>query len=170
MKARGRNMAELLWIIGIAIPQTRDYRVHAQLVKRGQQYAFTRMAGTFGESDLSGKFTIENKSPRPHVEATLATKSLAIADAAPFIGYNPDIVAAKGAEAAAGSAPRNGLPLPVPLPLPSPLPLPLPLPLPPPASILFVPPSLPPSSVAGAVRPPMSAIFARIAGASLPIK
>ena len=113
MKARGRNMAELLWIIGIAIPQTRDYRVHAQLVKRGQQYAFTRMAGTFGESDLSGKFTIENKSPRPHVEATLATKSLAIADAAPFIGYNPDIVAAKGAgaaDAATGAGPQRILP------------------------------------------------------------
>ena len=103
VKARGRNMAELVGIIDIAIPETRAYRVHAQLVKNGQQYAFTRMAGVFGDSDLSGKFTILNKQPRPHIDATLTTKRLDIVDAAPFIGYNPDIVAAKGVQAAAAA-------------------------------------------------------------------
>ena len=101
--SRGRDLSELLWIIDIAIPRTRDYRVHAQLVKTAQEYAFTRMAGTFGDSDLAGKFTILNQKPRPHVDATLTTKKLAIVDAAPFIGYNPDIVATKGVEAAAAA-------------------------------------------------------------------
>ena len=113
VKSRGPDLSELLWIIGIAIPQTRDYRVHAQLVKAGQEYAFTRMAGTFGDSDLAGKFTVQNRSPRPHVDATLTTSKLAIVDAAPFIGYNPDIVAARGVEAAAaatGAGPARLLP------------------------------------------------------------
>ena len=103
VKAGGRNLNELLWIIGVAIPETRDYRLHAQLVKTGNDYAFTRMAGVFGDSDLSGKFTVRNIAPRPYITATLATKRLAIADAAPFIGYNPDIVATRGVEAAAAA-------------------------------------------------------------------
>ncbi len=103
VKSRGRDLSELLWIIGVAIPRTRDYRLHAQLVKTGNDYAFTRMAGVFGDSDLSGKFTVQNIAPRPHIDATLVTKRLDIVDAAPFIGYNPDIVAAKGVQAAAAA-------------------------------------------------------------------
>ncbi|TPG13552.1 AsmA family protein [Sphingomonas oligophenolica] len=103
VKARGRDLSELLWIIGVPIPRTRDYRLHAQLVKSGNDYAFTRMAGVFGDSDLSGKFTIQNILPRPHIDATLTTKRLDIVDAAPFIGYNPDIVAAQGVQAAAAA-------------------------------------------------------------------
>ena len=113
VRARGRNLAELLWIIDIAIPRTRDYRLHAQLVKTGNAYAFTRMAGIFGDSDLSGKFTIRNIAPRPHIDATLATKRLDIVDAAPFIGFNPDIVATQGVTAAAaatGAGPAKILP------------------------------------------------------------
>ena len=110
--ARGSNLADLLWIIGVAIPQTRDYRVHGQLVKTGDTYKFTRLAGTFGDSDLAGTLTIENKA-RIHLDSHLVTKRLDIIDAAPFIGFNPDIVAAKGAVAAAaatGAAPARLIP------------------------------------------------------------
>ena len=112
VRARGRNMAELLGIINVAIPQTRDYALHAQLVQSGQEYRFTRLAGTFGASDLAGKLTITN-GDRVHLDAQMATKTLDIIDAAPFIGYNPDIVAARGATAAAaatGAAPQRILP------------------------------------------------------------
>ncbi len=44
-RASGRNLRELLGIIGVYIPQTRRYRLHAQLVKSGDEYRFTRMAG-----------------------------------------------------------------------------------------------------------------------------
>ncbi|WP_375287372.1 AsmA family protein [Sphingomonas sp.] len=111
-RARGRDLSELLAIIGVAIPQTRDYRLKAQLVKAGNQYRFTRMSGTFGDSDLAGRLTVTN-GDRLHLDSVLATKRLDIIDAAPFIGYNPDIVATKGAQAAAaatGSGPRRILP------------------------------------------------------------
>jgi AsmA family protein len=111
-RARGRNMAELLMIIGVAIPNTRDYRLRAQMVKDGEQYRFTRMSGTFGASDLAGRLTVTN-GERLHLDSQLATRKLDIIDAAPFIGYNPDIVAAKGAVAAAaatGAAPARVLP------------------------------------------------------------
>jgi uncharacterized protein involved in outer membrane biogenesis len=111
-RATGRDLSELLAIIGVAIPQTRSYRLRAQLVKDGERYRFTRMAGTFGDSDLAGRLTVTN-GERLHLDSVLATKRLDIVDAAPFIGYNPDIVATRGAVAAAaatGSAPRRLLP------------------------------------------------------------
>ncbi len=111
--ARGRNLADLLGIIGVAIPMTRDYRVHAQMVKSGATYDFTKLTGRFGNSDLAGGFIVKVMEPRLHIGAKLATRSLDIIDAAPFIGYNPDVVAAKGAVAAAastGAAPTRILP------------------------------------------------------------
>jgi len=101
-RARGRNLAELLGIIGVAIPQTRRYQLTAQLVQEGQEYRFTRMAGRFGNSDVAGRLTVTN-GDRLHMDARLATRRLDIVDAAPFLGYNPDIVATKGTAAAAAA-------------------------------------------------------------------
>ena len=112
VRASGRNLSTLLGIIGVALPDTRDYRLRAQLVQSGQEYRFTHMTGTFGDSDLAGRLTITNGA-RLHLDSQLTTRRLDIVDAAPFIGYNPDIVAEKGAVAAAaatGAAPARILP------------------------------------------------------------
>jgi uncharacterized protein involved in outer membrane biogenesis len=111
-RARGRNLSELLGIIGVVIPNTRSYRLKAQLVQQGQEYRFTRMGGIVGESDVAGKLTITN-GERLHLDSVLTTRTLDIVDAAPFIGYNPDIVATRGAIAAAaatGAAPQRIMP------------------------------------------------------------
>ena len=82
-------------------------------MKSDTTYDFTRLTGRFGNSDLAGGFTVKVIEPRLHIDAKLATRSLDIIDAAPFIGYNPDVVAAKGAVAAAaatGAAPARILP------------------------------------------------------------
>jgi len=110
--ARGGDLSELLNIIGVIIPQTRDYALKAQLVKSGPDYRFTDMSGTFGASDLAGTLTITN-AERLHLDSTLKTRKLDIIDAAPFIGYNPDVVAARGpvaAAAATGAGPQRLLP------------------------------------------------------------
>ncbi|HVF94132.1 MAG TPA: AsmA family protein [Sphingomonas sp.] len=111
--ARGRNLDELIGIIGVIVPETRAYRLKAQLVKRGTDYRFTRMRGRFGDSDIAGRFTVQHIEPRIHIDADLTTKRLDIVDVAPFIGYNPDLVAARGVIAAAratGAAPARILP------------------------------------------------------------
>jgi Uncharacterized protein involved in outer membrane biogenesis len=100
--AQGRDLSELLGIIGVTIPQTRRYRLGGQLVKDDEIYRFTNLAGTFGNSDIAGTLTIDNAA-RLRLDSTMRTKSLDIIDAAPFIGYNPDIVADKGAVAAAAA-------------------------------------------------------------------
>jgi uncharacterized protein involved in outer membrane biogenesis len=112
VRARGRNLATLLEVIGVAIPNTRRYDLRAQLVQDGPDYRFTRLRGTFGDSDVAGRLTISNKE-RLHLDSQLTTRQLDIVDAAPFIGYNPDIVAEKGAIAAAaatGAAPARIMP------------------------------------------------------------
>ncbi|MHC9419300.1 AsmA family protein [Sphingomonas citri] len=112
VRATGRNLSTLLDVIGVVIPNTRTYRLRAQLVQSGNEYRFTRMSGTFGDSDVAGRLTITNGA-RLHLDSELTTRRLDIVDAAPFIGYNPDIVAEKGAVAAAaatGAAPARILP------------------------------------------------------------
>jgi uncharacterized protein involved in outer membrane biogenesis len=111
--AHGRNAAELMGIIGVVIPQTRKYQANATMVKQGRSYRFTDLAGTFGASDITGKFTVDMGRERVHIDADLETKTLDIIDVAPFIGYNPDVVAASGVQAAAaasGAAPARLLP------------------------------------------------------------
>lgn len=111
-RARGEDLSTLLGVIGVVIPRTRTYDLHAQLVKDGDVYRFTRMKGTFGDSDLAGTLTVTHGA-RLHLDSTLTTDKLDIVDAAPFIGYNPDIVATKGAMAAAaatGVGPQRLLP------------------------------------------------------------
>ncbi|MET0588728.1 MAG: AsmA family protein [Novosphingobium sp.] len=111
-QARGRDLSELFDIIGVAIPQTRTYALKAQMVKDGDEYRFTGLTGKFGVSDLAGKLTVTN-AERLRLDSTLRTRQLDIIDAAPFIGYNPDVVATKGAVAAAaatGAGPQRVLP------------------------------------------------------------
>jgi uncharacterized protein involved in outer membrane biogenesis len=101
-RARGRNMADLLGIIGVVIPNTRTYSVAAQMVKDGEEYRFTHLKGVAGATDLAGRLTVTN-GERVHLDSVLATRTLDIIDAAPFIGFNPDIVATRGAIAAAAA-------------------------------------------------------------------
>ncbi|PKP92044.1 MAG: AsmA family protein [Alphaproteobacteria bacterium HGW-Alphaproteobacteria-16] len=111
--ARGANLASLLNIIGVVLPDTRTYRATATMVKSGDLYTFTGLQGRFGNSDLSGKFAADGRGERLLMTADLTTKSLDIVDAAPFIGFNPDIVASRGAMAAAaatGAGPARLLP------------------------------------------------------------
>ncbi|WP_347302053.1 AsmA family protein [Croceibacterium sp. TMG7-5b_MA50] len=111
--AEGRNVAELLDILGIVVPQTRAYRLTSTLVKRDARFRFGDLKGRFGDSDIAGAFTVDNGAERVHVEADLATRVLDIVDVAPFIGYNPDVVAERGVTAAAratGAGPARLLP------------------------------------------------------------
>ncbi len=112
VRARGSDLSTLLAIIDVALPQTRTYDLRGQMVKAGDEYRFTRITGRAGGTDLAGRLTITNGA-RLHLDSVLATRSLDIVDAAPFIGYNPDIVAEKGAVAAAratGAAPERLMP------------------------------------------------------------
>lgn len=109
MDLRGRNLADIFLVFGIAVPDTRSYRLTSALTKRGDEWRFTGVKGRFGDSDLGGRFTVAMKQPRLLLTADLATRTLDIIDAAPFIGYNPDRIEAQGGSGTierVGGAPR----------------------------------------------------------------
>lgn len=97
--ARGRNLARLFDFLGVAIPDTRTYRFTSALTKAGDEWRFTQLKGRFGQSDLSGRFTVTMRE-RLLIEATLATRTLDILDAGPFFGYDPERLDRQGAAGA----------------------------------------------------------------------
>ncbi|HEU4961000.1 MAG TPA: AsmA family protein [Sphingomonas sp.] len=92
---RGGNLSDAFAVFGIAVPDTRAYRLTSALTKHDDEWRFTGLKGHFGDSDLAGKLTVALEQPRMKLTATLATHRLDIVDVGPFIGYNPD-AAAKG--------------------------------------------------------------------------
>ncbi len=87
--ARGPNLADLLDFLGVALPDTRTYRVTSDMTKQGGAYKLTHIAGRFGESDLSGNAMFTLPDNRLKIDADLRTQRLNIVDAGPFIGYDP---------------------------------------------------------------------------------
>jgi len=103
MTVRGRNLSRLFDLMGVAIPDTRAYRLASQLTYQDQAWKFTRMSGAFGDSDLAGQMTIMLPSARPNgrlkIDADIATRSLDMIDVGPFVGYSPERLDAQGAKA-----------------------------------------------------------------------
>lgn len=91
---RGANLADAFAVFGIAVPDTRTYRLRSALTKRGNEWSFTSLRGRFGDSDLAGRMTVRIGEPRLFLHAELTTRTLDIVDAGPFIGYSPSASAA----------------------------------------------------------------------------
>jgi len=112
--ARGQNLRDLFDLIGVAVPDTRAYRLRAHLMKNGDDYRFTRLVGSYGNSDLSGALTVTipaNPDERMFLKADLASRHVDIIDIGPFIGYEPNKLATQGATAAATTQhARDGVP------------------------------------------------------------
>jgi uncharacterized protein involved in outer membrane biogenesis len=101
---RGSNFAEAMQFLGAAVPQTRTYRATSNLTKVGGDWRFTQISGRFGASDLAGLMTISMPNQRLKIDADLTTQVLDIIDAGPFIGYDPQRLAAgKVTETVAGT-------------------------------------------------------------------
>lgn len=111
MRVRGPNLRYLFDFLNVAVPDTRRYRFTSHLTKKGEEWRFTRLAGFFGASDLAGSMTISMPEPenRLKIVADLSSRSVDIVDIGPFIGYEPQALAARGATAAVaqgGGTPR----------------------------------------------------------------
>jgi uncharacterized protein involved in outer membrane biogenesis len=109
MGVRGPNISLLFDFLGVAVPDTRTYRIDSDLTKVGGEWRFTRLRGVFGESDIAGRLTISMPKDRLKLDAAIATRSLDIVDIGPFIGYNPQKLEAQGGSGAieqVGGTPR----------------------------------------------------------------
>lgn len=106
---RGSNLANLFDFMGVAVPDTRRYRITSNLTKDGGAWKFTRLNGMFGASDLAGVMTITMPNDRLKIDADLRTRKLDIIDAGPFIGYEPNKLAAGSVTAAASTQSPGGV-------------------------------------------------------------
>lgn len=100
LKVRGPNIRQLFDFLGIAAPDTRAYVFTSKLTKVGGEWRFTRINGRYGASDLHGAMTISFPKERLFLDATLNSNLVDIIDVGPFIGYAPQALATKGAQAA----------------------------------------------------------------------
>ncbi len=94
--ARGSDMADLFSLIGVSAVRTRRYHVTSNLTYTGSEWQFTHLAGVFGDSDIAGRLTVAEPQDRLLLTADVATRSLDILDAGPFIGYDPQRLDALG--------------------------------------------------------------------------
>jgi AsmA family protein len=107
-RLRGYNLARAFDFLGVAVPDTRAYRLRSTLTKQDGAWRFRRLRGVFGESDLAGSLTVSMPNSRLKLDAALATNTLDIVDAGPFIGYDPERLDRTGGDVVSreGGAPR----------------------------------------------------------------
>lgn len=100
MTVAGRTLQTPFRLLGVVVPDTRRYRLRAHVTKAGEEWRFTRLRGTFGDSDLAGRLTISNANERLLLVADLSSRKLDILDAGPWIGYSPERLEAQGGRGA----------------------------------------------------------------------
>ena len=98
LAVRGHNLADLFDVMGVAIPETRDYRLTSHVTRQDGEWRFTGLAGRFGASDLAGALTIAMPQDRLRLTADLKSDTLDIIDVGPFIGYDPERLDAEGGD------------------------------------------------------------------------
>src|SRR5690606_38561773 len=90
LELSGPTMADLYPILGIALPNTPEYKT-AGLLKgeRGgdnNRWVYENFTGTVGGSDLQGTAIYEQRDPRPLLTADLTSNLLRFEDLGPLIG------------------------------------------------------------------------------------
>jgi uncharacterized protein involved in outer membrane biogenesis len=83
---RGRSLAELYTVIGIALPDTPAYATSGHIVHKGDVWRYERFAGKIGASDVAGTVQVDVHGERPVLSGEVASKLLDIADLGPMLG------------------------------------------------------------------------------------
>ena len=86
---RGPTLQSLQTLLGLSFPDTPPYDVHGRLSRVGEVWRFRDFEGRIGDSDLSGRVTVDLAGERPHLEAKLRSDRLDLDDLGPTIGGAP---------------------------------------------------------------------------------
>ena len=82
----GRDLADVFYLTGLALPNTPPYRLAASVKVAGTTYTVDDLKGHIGSSDLSGQVVVETRSKTPKLTGNLTSKNLKLADVAPALG------------------------------------------------------------------------------------
>ncbi len=94
---RGRSLAELYDVIGIALPDTPAYSTAGHITHRGDVWRYEKFSGKIGGSDVAGSLQVNVARERPYLTGDVASKVLSVADLGPMLGATQQ---KKGAAAA----------------------------------------------------------------------
>lgn len=87
--ARGPDLAELFPITGVALPNTPPYNLRGRLIREELLWRIEGLGGRVGDSDLSGKVSVDTAGERPFLRADLASRSLDFDDLGALFGAAP---------------------------------------------------------------------------------
>ena len=90
LQLAGPDMALLLPLTGVPIPQTPPYSIAGNLDYVDKKIRFTNFAGRLGSSDLNGSIEVDPEPKRPVVTADLSSRKVDLTDLGGFIGATPD--------------------------------------------------------------------------------
>jgi uncharacterized protein involved in outer membrane biogenesis len=82
----GRDLADLYYLTGLAVPNTAAYKLSADVRGSGKQLSLSNVVGQIGDSDLHGKINVDLRGPRRRLDADLTSRSLNLVDLAPAFG------------------------------------------------------------------------------------
>jgi uncharacterized protein involved in outer membrane biogenesis len=82
----GDDLADLYFLTGVALPNSRPYRLAARVEVNGTTIAIPAIDGRVGGSDLGGRGTIDLAGERPRLTADLVSKELDLGDLAAPLG------------------------------------------------------------------------------------
>jgi len=85
----GQDVADLSRITGLALPMTPPYALAAGFSRVQADYAFRKVHGRIGDSDLAGALSVDDSSGRSFLTADLTSRRLRLADLAPAFGAAP---------------------------------------------------------------------------------
>ncbi len=85
----GDSLSELYPLIGLPMPATPPFTLKGGLDFAGKIIVFKDFAGTVGNSDLKGDFSVNLENERPKMSGYLVSEKVVLADLAGFIGAPP---------------------------------------------------------------------------------
>lgn len=82
----GRDLADVYYLTGLALPNTPPYDVSGTLVRDKLVFKVDDFRGKLGSSDVSGNLSIDTGRERPKLTAALVSKQLNLSDLAAPLG------------------------------------------------------------------------------------
>ncbi|MDQ6881508.1 MAG: AsmA family protein, partial [Pseudomonadota bacterium] len=83
---QGNNLSELYKLLGVVLPETPRYELHARLEKHGNVWDVGQINGKLGNSDLTGQLAYDRSQKVPLLTGKLQSRALDFDDLAPLVG------------------------------------------------------------------------------------
>ncbi|HYD74291.1 MAG TPA: AsmA family protein, partial [Candidatus Binatia bacterium] len=91
VRASGPDLADLYYLVGLALPNTPPYNLRGQLTREGRRFGMPRVAGRVGDSDVRGTWTAApQENGRMLFEGDFRSNSLDFDDLMAVLGGPPD--------------------------------------------------------------------------------